>query len=254
MSDNSIKNDSDAEKIFDGMIFAINQDTGPEIRVNASSLTEREAIATAIQGITAVGLGSVNNPGLFGPLPVPYNPSFRTLVFVFYVETRNSDNPQVLANGRFCALFLVFRKQMMKYIANVFPMIESMFNLYKKNYLQKEHDLTEETLQLIYNEVVEELKMRSRFRLFRIENGITTEFEESRVIIGEEMTILIDEIKEIFYIYYPKNLVQEKVKSYLKIVSFINSREYHKGYTLKKINSRQRFVALLKEKKISIVS
>ena len=151
MSEQSINED---QKIFEGMLFAVNNDDGPLITVNLSPLNDREAIATAIQGITAVGMGEGDIHGLFGPLPVPYNNDYRALIFTFRVITTTSDDPEILEKGRFCSLFLIFEKTMLNYIAHTFSMIESTLNVYKENYLLREEDLIEETLRIIYEEII----------------------------------------------------------------------------------------------------
>ena len=56
----------DNETIFDGMLFAVNDLEGPVMKLNISSLSEREALVTGINGITAVALGEERNRGLFG--------------------------------------------------------------------------------------------------------------------------------------------------------------------------------------------
>ena len=137
--------------IFDGMLFAINEETGPVLRLNISSLSEREAITTAIHGITAIGLGEDRNRGLFGPIPVPYNTQFRALIYVFYVETKTSSDPIALEKGQFCGLFLIFKKEMIRYIANVYSMIESLLNVYQENYLLKEDILLIEVIMCFIN-------------------------------------------------------------------------------------------------------
>ena len=138
--------------IFDGLLFAVNEELGPIINLNMSSLNEREAIATAVHGITAVGLGIDGNKGLFGPIPVPYNTKFRALIYVFFIESSTSAT-------KFCSLFLIFKKEKLRFIANVYAMIESLLHLYQENYLQTEEQLRNETIQYIYHELITNLKM-----------------------------------------------------------------------------------------------
>ena len=93
---------NEEESLFTGLLFALNDEMCPALKINLSNLSEREAIATAIQGITAVGLSDDKYRGLFGPIPVPYNNNYRALIYVFYIESKTSNDPIILQNGRFC--------------------------------------------------------------------------------------------------------------------------------------------------------
>ncbi|NHJ47932.1 MAG: hypothetical protein FK733_09100 [Asgard group archaeon] len=233
--------------IFDGLLFAINEESGPFVSLNISSLDEREAIATAVHGITAVGLGVDQNKGLFGPIPVPYNNAFRALIFVFQIKKTNSEDM------RFCALFLIFKKEKIRFIANVYAMIESLLYIYQENYLQTEDNLRQETIQLIYHELVTNLKVRPKIRLFRINDGLTVEYEDSKILLGNELTALISEKQELIYIYSPRGLDKELKERALSIIQKINDLEYQNNYEIKKINSKTKFVDLLKEEEISVI-
>lgn len=242
------------EQIFDGMLFAVEEDEGPSVRINASSLNDREAIATAIQGLTAVGLGEENIEGLFGPLPVPYNSNYKALIYIFNVESTSSIDPEILEGGRFCALFIIFKKTMLRLIANVYSMIESLLNFYKENYLRKEEDLQIETLQLIYEDIIGKLKLKPRFRVFTITNGITVEFEEQKVTISPELTLAIDEKEKKIY-YYISNRIEEEIKEEsLKILNYLNKSEYQETLKKTKISSKKKFANLLEKHKIEIIN
>lgn len=239
--------------IFDGMLFAINEETGPILRLNISSLSEREAISTAIHGITAIGLGEDRNRGLFGPIPVPYNTQFRALIYVFYVENQSSMDPIVLEKGQFCGLFLIFKKEMIRYIANVYSMIESLLNIYQENYLLKEEQLQNNTIQYIYYDLLSNLKLKPKTRLFRVNDGITVEFEGESVQFGNELTFLISEKEKIVYSYIPKNLEKDKKEQVMKILDYIIKSEYQNTYELKKIPSKKAFQGILKKNDIILI-
>ena len=247
---NSFLND----QIFDGMLFVVDEDEGPSVRINASSLNDREAIATAIQGLTAVGLGEENIEGLFGPLPVPYNANYKALIYIFNVESTTSIDPEILEIGRFCALFIIFKKTMLRLIANVYSMIESLLNFYKETYLRKEEDLQIETLQLIYEDIIGKLKLKPRFRVFTITNGITVEYEEQKTTISPELTLAIDEKEKKIY-YYISNRVDDDVKEKsLKILNYLNRSEYQDTLKKTKVSSKNKFIQLLEKHKMAIIN
>lgn len=233
--------------VFDGLLFVVNEESGPIVNLNMSSLDERESIATAVHGITAVGLGIDRNKGLFGPIPVPYNTNFRALIFVFYIESSTS------IDGKFCSLFLIFKKEKLRFIANVYAMIESLLHLYQENYLQTEEQLRNETIQYIYQELVTNLKMKPKIRLFRINNGITVEFEDLKIKFGNELTAIIDEKDQIIYTYSPKGLENELKEESNKIIQHINEIEYQGSYKIKRITSKQKFKSLLEKEQILIL-
>ncbi len=241
------------DMIFDGMLFAINDDSGPVLRLNLSSLTEREAISTVIHGITAIGLGKDRNRGLFGPIPVPYNTDFRALIYVFYVENQNNTKNPEHANGQFCGLFFIFKKEMIRYIANVYSMIESLLNVYQENYLVNENNLQNETIQYIYDDLLINLKLKPKTRVFRVNDGITVEFEDGTVKLGNELTFIISEKEKIFHYYSPKNLEKEKKEKVLEILKHILKTEYQNSYDLKKISSKKVFQNILKKYNLSLL-
>ncbi|MHA1212085.1 MAG: hypothetical protein ACTSSH_06455 [Candidatus Heimdallarchaeota archaeon] len=230
-----------AENIFDGILFSISEDSGPNLSLNLSSLDERGAIATVIHGITAVGLGEERHQGLFGPIPVPYNTDYRALIYVFFVESAT------IETGRFCALFLIFKKEMIRFIANVYAMIDSLLKVYQENYLAKEEDLRSETIQYIYDELVNKLRLKPRKRIFRVNNGITVEFEESKFQFGNELTALIDERARIIYTYIPRKLEKESKLRVQKIVDLLNKTEYQSMFSIQKILSKRSFLSIVEK-------
>ncbi|MHA1122980.1 MAG: hypothetical protein ACTSPC_09315 [Candidatus Heimdallarchaeota archaeon] len=247
------KEPSKEDLIFDGMLFAINNESGPVLRLNISSLSEREAISTAIHGITAIGLGEDRNRGLFGPIPVPYNTQFRALIYVFYVETQTSTDPIALEKGQFCGLFFIFKKDMIRYIANVYSMIESLLNVYQENYLVKEDQLQNDTIQYIYDDLISNLKLKPKIRVFRVNDGITVEFEDGTVKLGNELTFLINEKEKIVYNYIPKNLEKDKKDQVMKILEHIIKTEYQNTYKLKKVSAKRSFKGILKKNDLILI-
>ncbi|HUT81311.1 MAG TPA: hypothetical protein VMZ29_08925 [Candidatus Bathyarchaeia archaeon] len=235
------------DSIFDGILFAIGEETGPSLSLNLSSLDERGAIATIIHGITAVGMGENNQKGLFGPIPVPYNEAFRALIYIFTVKSKT------LAEGRFCSLFLIFKKEMIRFIANVYSMIESLLNVYQENYLPSEDNLHAETIKQIYKELVANLKLKPKKRLFRINDGLTVEYEDSKIKLGNELTSLIDEKEKIIYTYIPKNLEDEIKEKVTKIIKQLNKIEYQNMFTIKPILSKKSFISILNKHNIIII-
>ncbi|MBK5112624.1 MAG: hypothetical protein KGD59_08575 [Candidatus Heimdallarchaeota archaeon] len=248
------KDDNKEDLIFDGMLFAVNDETGPVLRLNISSLSEREAITTAIHGITAIGLGEDRNRGLFGPIPVPYNTDYRALIYVFYVESETSKDPLIQGKGQFCGLFFIFKKDMIRYIANVYSMLESLLNMYQENYLLKEDQLQNDTIQYIYDDLITNLKLKPKTRVFRVNDGITVEFEDGTVKLGNEITFLISEKNKIFHYYFPKNLENDKKDHAMKILEHILKSEYQNSYESKKISSKKAFENLLKKNDITIIN
>jgi hypothetical protein len=233
--------------IFDGLLLAINEESGPMVSLNLSSLDEREAIGTAVHGITAVGLGINQTKGLFGPIPVPYNTDYRALMFVFTVTKNNSDDKQ------FCSLFLIFKKERIRFIASVYAMIESLLNLYQENYLFSVGNLQDETIEMIYNELITKLKIQPRIRLFRINDGITIEFENSKIMLGNELTAIICEQITTIYTYTPRSLDKEEKVKALAVIKEINELEYQDSFEIKKINSKKKFIDLLEDNQIVII-
>lgn len=254
MGEQSKKESSESQKVFEGMLFAMNEDVGPTITVNLSPLNDREAIATAIQGITAVGMGEGDVRGLFGPLPVPYNNNYRALVFTFRVSTTTSSDPEILEHGRFCALFLIFQKEMLNYIASVFAMIESTLFVYQENYLIKEQDLFESSLKIIYEDIISKLKLKPKIRLFTIEKKITVEYEEFQIVMSNESTIIILEQAKTIYVYYPKSLDQDKIDHTMKVLKLLNKSEYQNNCKIEKISSKKKFANLLAKNNVEVVA
>ena len=248
MSDGvSISTNELEDTIFHGMLFSINEDSGPDLSINLSSLSEREGIATIIHGITAVGMGEENHRSLFGPIPVPYNTDFRALIYMFSVKS------EISAKGKVCSLFLIFRKDLIRFIANVYSMIESMLNVYQDNYLVNESDLQDETIEKIYEDLIANLKYKPRIRMFRINNGITVEFEERNIMFGNELTALIDEKDKTIYVYIPRNITKELKIRTKKLVLDINSLEYQSLYKIVQLPSKAKFTEILAEKNIIII-
>ncbi|MBN1328635.1 MAG: hypothetical protein JXA54_04100 [Candidatus Heimdallarchaeota archaeon] len=235
------------DSIFDGILLAIGEESGPALSLNISSLDERAAIATIIHGITAIGMGVNNQTGLFGPIPVPYNDAYRALIYVFSVESKTLDK------GRLCSLFLIFKKEMIRFIANVYSMIESLLNVYQETYLPSEDHLHTETIQQIYKELIANLKLKPRKRLFRINNGLMVEYEDSRIKLGNELTSLVDEKEKIIYTYIPKNLDIEVKEKVTKIIKRLNEIEYQNLFTIKFSSSLKSFVSILNKNNISII-
>ncbi|MHA1442320.1 MAG: hypothetical protein ACTSPK_10730 [Candidatus Heimdallarchaeota archaeon] len=253
MVENNEEN-SESQKVFEGMLFAMNEDVGPTITVNLSPLNDREAIATAIQGITAVGMGEGDVQGLFGPLPVPYNNNYRALVFTFRVAATKSDDPEIMEHGRFCALFLIFQKEMLNYIANVFAMIEATLQVYRENYLLREKDLFESSLKVIYDDIISKLKLKPKIRLFTIDNNITVEYEEFRIVMSKESTAIILEKEKTINVYYPKSMEPEKIEHSTKVLNLLNKSEYQSGYKIVKVSSKKKFMNLLAKHKVEVVT
>ncbi|MFW9922839.1 MAG: hypothetical protein ACFFDW_06065 [Candidatus Thorarchaeota archaeon] len=241
------------DSIFNGILFALEDDSGPQLKFNASTLSDREAIATAIQGITAVGLGEEDIRGLFGPLPVPYNPNYKALVYIFNVDANQSSEAAILERGRFCALFIIFRKTMLRLIANVFSMIESLLNIYQESYLKNEKDLKLNSLQLIYEEIVDKLKVKPRFRLFKVEDNITIEFEEKKANLGSQLFFIIDEKEKTFYYFLNKNLEKEISEKAIEAMEFINNTEYQKSFKQTKISSKKSLLQKLENNNITVI-
>ncbi|MEA2070642.1 MAG: hypothetical protein U9O98_05060 [Asgard group archaeon] len=235
------------------MLFAIDEDGGTPLQINASSLSEREAIATTIQGFTAVGLGRGDIRGLFGPLPVAYNNNFKTIVYVFRVIPEKSFNNTVLTHSKFCALFIIFRTEMLHYIANVFSMIESLLNMYQENYLLREEDLQKGSLQKIYDEVIKTLKLKPRIRLFRIENNIVTEFEGAQFVLSSELSLFISEKNKKMFLYWEKNVDEQLKEKYTNIVQELNKSEYQNKYNILDIDNKKQLLTLLDDYNITLV-
>ncbi|MHA1743052.1 MAG: hypothetical protein ACTSV6_02225 [Candidatus Heimdallarchaeota archaeon] len=245
--DEVAKTPESTETIFDGILFSFNDETGPVLSVNYSPLNERQAIATIIQGITAVGMTPEVERELFGPIPVPYNQEYRALMYVFRVES------SAFIEGRFCSLFLIFKKEMIRFIANVYAMIKSLLNVYHDTYLINDTSLREETVVEIYRNLIANLKFKHHIRTFRINNGITIEFEEQTIMFGNELTVLVDEKAKMIYTYAPRNLPKETRAKALKTIQTLNKYEYQNRFTIKTLSSKKAFVDLLKRNKIQIV-
>ncbi|NHJ86316.1 MAG: hypothetical protein FK734_12705 [Asgard group archaeon] len=250
MAEAKEQKDSD-DLIFDGMLSAINDDEGPRMLLNISSLSEREAIATVIHGITAVGLGEEENKGLFGPIPVPYNNNFRTLIYVFYVSPSKNDPDN--HSKKFCAFFFIFKTEMIRYIANVYSMIESLLDLYQENYFRFEDDLQIGSLKSIYHELIKKLALKPKKRLFCTNDNITIEYEESKIRLGNEMTALIVEKEKRVYAYIPRNLAVERKEEVNKILKQINKTEYQKTFKIINQSSKKSFLDLLSKNNIEVV-
>lgn len=241
------------DSIFNGILFAVMDDSGPNLKINASALDDREAIATAIQGITAVGMGEEDIQGLFGPIPVPYSSKYQSLVYIFNVEPIASSDAEIIEKGRFCALFIIFKKEMLHLIANVFSMIESLLNVYQESYLKTEENLQLNTIQLIYEDIVFKLKIKPRIRVFKVENGITVEFEENKVALSGELTFIINEREKKIYYYHSKSLEENIREKAIKIMKYLNRLEYQETYKLKKISSKKKLQTFLEKNEILII-
>lgn len=242
------------DSIFNGILFAIIDDSGPQLKINASGLNDREAIATAIQGITAVGLGEENIQGLFGPLPVQYNSKFQALIYIFNVESTTSTDREIIEKGLFCAIFIIFKKEMFHLIANVFSMIESLLKVYQQSFLKTEESLQLNTLQLIYEDIVFKLKIKPRVRVFKVENGITVEFEEKKVTLNGELTFIVHEKDQNIYYYHTKSLEDEKRERAIKVLNYINHSEYQDTFKIEKLSSNKNLLELLEENDITVIN
>ena len=133
-------------------------------------------------------------------------------------------------------------------------MIESLLNIYQESYLLKEENLQENLIQFIYNELILNLKLKPKIRLFRVNNGVTVEFEESKVIFGNELIMLVNEKEKAIYIHFPTNLTNEKKGDILKIPNRINKQEYQDTFQIKQISSKKKFISLLKKNNVIIIS
>lgn len=240
-------------RVFEGMLFAVNEELGANLRINASPLNDREAIAAVIQGMTAVGFGEGRVNGLFGPLPVPYNNLYRTIVYVFTVDAPKSSDPKTRKYGRFCALFMVFRREMIRFISNSYRMIESMLNMYKDTYLRREADLKPESLQIIYDEIISNLKYHLQIRVFRIENDLTTEFEDRTIILGGETIVIINEEEQTLYYYQSSEMSKEGKQKALKSIERINQVEYQKSLEVQVLSTKKELLKKLEEYNIEII-
>jgi len=252
MTTESLEQELD-DSIFNGILFATVNDLGPQLRINASALDDREALATAIQGITAVGLGEENTQGLFGPLPVQYNPKFQALIYIFNVEASTSTDRESIENGLFCAIFIIFKKEMFHLIANVFSMIESLLNVYQQGYLKTEESLQLNTLQLIYEDLVFKLKIKPRVRVFKVENGITVEFEEKKVILNGDLIFIIHEKDKKIYYYQSKSVENEIKEKTMRILKYINRSEYQETFKTQKLNSKKKLLTFLEKNSFTII-
>ncbi len=253
MTTESLEQELD-DSIFNGILFAIIDDSGPQLRINASTLNDREALATAIQGITAVGLGEENIKGLFGPLPVQYNSKYQALIYIFNIEATTSTDSEIIENGLFCAIFIIFKKEMFHLIANVFSMIESLLNVYQQSFLKTEETLQLNTLQLIYEDLVFKLKIKPRVRVFKVENGITVEFEEKKVTIDGDLIFIIHEKDKKIY-YYQSKTVENKVKEKTQnILKYINRSEYQESFKKQNLKSKKKLLLFLEENDFTIIN
>lgn len=242
------------DSIFNGILFAVIDDSGPQLKINASALDDREALATAIQGITAVGLGEENIQGLFGPLPVQYNSKYQALIYIFNVKATTSTDSEIVENGLFCALFIIFKREMFHLIANVFSMIESLLNIYQQGYLKTEETLQLNTLQLIYEDLVFKLKIKPRVRVFKVENGITVEFEEKKVALNGDLIFIIHEKEKKIYYYQSRSIEDEIREKTMKVLTYINRSEYQGTFKAQKLKSKKKLLMLLEENDFIIIN
>jgi len=169
------------------------------------------------------------------------------------VETQTSTDPIAQEKGQFCGLFFIFKKDMIRYIANVYSMIESLLNVYQENYLVKEDHLQNDTIQYIYDDLISNLKLKPKIRVFRVNDGITVEFEDGTVKLGNEITFLISEKGKIAYSYIPKKLEKDKKEQVMKILEHIIKTEYQNSYDLKKVSTKKAFQGILKKNAITLI-
>jgi len=89
--------------------------------------------------------------------------------------------------------------------------------------------------------------------VFRVNDGITVEFEDGTVKLGNEITFIINEKQKTFQYYSPRNLEKEKKDKALKVLKQILKSEYQNSYDLKKVSSKKAFQGILNKNNIILL-
>ncbi len=138
-----------------GMVVAIHDDDlGPMVVENQSSLSETELLSLSIQGATIVGMGTILTEGLHGPIPVPSRTDLQTLVFSFHLPAPESKDSRIREYGRPGFVFLLFSK--------TYPFLHSKnVHLLLEAYLERAKDieLKESRFDVLFDNVQNTLSL-----------------------------------------------------------------------------------------------
>ncbi|MFX0205259.1 MAG: hypothetical protein ACFFDT_04690 [Candidatus Hodarchaeota archaeon] len=138
-----------------GMVIAIHDDDlGPKVVENQSSLTESELLSLSIQGATIVGMGAQLTEGLHGPIPVPSREDLQTLIFSFHLPAPKSIDSRIREFGRPGFVFLLFSKN--------YPYLHSKnVHLLLEAYLERAKDveLKESRFDVLFNNILNTLSL-----------------------------------------------------------------------------------------------
>ncbi|MFX1514080.1 MAG: hypothetical protein ACFFCQ_15990, partial [Promethearchaeota archaeon] len=119
---------------IDLVVAMHDDDLGPIIVNNQSSLTETELLGLSIQGATIVGMGTTMAEGLHGPIPVPSRDDLQTMIYSYYFPAPDSLDSRIREFGRPSFVFLLFPKN--------YPILHSKnLHLLLEAYLERAKDV-----------------------------------------------------------------------------------------------------------------
>jgi len=185
--------------IFEGIVLTIIGDQGPEIVANLSPIDDNQAFSLGVQGMTLIGMGTQQAPnGLFGPIPVPNQTEFKSLVYIFTIKAESTHDTRIEKHGRVCSIFLLFQEDRTRDIIRGSGLIQAYLE-YLLNRIKSEKDLNED-FAIKLNKKITDLLTRPKVRTIRIEGTKFQEFfDETRIPAGNNLFI-IDEAKNQGYL------------------------------------------------------
>ncbi|MHA1213705.1 MAG: hypothetical protein ACTSR2_10550 [Candidatus Hodarchaeales archaeon] len=139
--------------MFDGIILAVMDDTGPVTEINLSKLDETSTMKLSISLLTALGLGESRDQlnQLHGSFPVPGRKEL-TLAFPFTVKAEHTVDPRIESFGRYCTLFLLFQREEKSRVLTHYNNIEKIITENLKS-VKTQEDLTVERIKDLYSQV-----------------------------------------------------------------------------------------------------
>jgi hypothetical protein len=139
--------------LFEGIILSVMADTGPLTEINMSKLDETAAMKLSISLLTALGLGESQDQvnQLHGSFPVPGRKEL-ALAYPFTVSSSQSMDPRIQEFGRYCTIFLLFKREFKAKVLANYDLVETVLSSELKA-VSIQEDLTTDLMKTIYTNI-----------------------------------------------------------------------------------------------------
>ncbi|MFW9856267.1 MAG: tetratricopeptide repeat protein [Candidatus Thorarchaeota archaeon] len=186
--------------LFEGILLSVMSDTGPSPEINLTKLDETTAMKLAISLLTALGLGESRDQlnQLHGSFPVPGRKEL-ALAYPFVISGAKSHDPRIREHGRYCTLFLLFKKENKAQVLSQYEIIEQILGNAVET-LNAQEDLTPELLQQVHSfvegKITSEAKEKHNIEPTTVSAEEMARFREEQ-LRQQQLTSLIRDVTQV---------------------------------------------------------